>query len=82
MCIRDRSGAQYPELGIGEYLRLIKVFVGLGIEKVRLTGGEPLLRQGLVELVEELAGLRTLCLLYTSILRAPSQDRSGAKIRA
>ena len=60
MCIRDRSGAQYPELGIGEYLRLIKVFVGLGIEKVRLTGGEPLLRQGLVELVEELAGLRTL----------------------
>jgi cyclic pyranopterin phosphate synthase len=59
-CRTGESGAQYPELGIGEYLRLIKVFVGLGIEKVRLTGGEPLLRQGLVELVEELAGLRTL----------------------
>jgi cyclic pyranopterin phosphate synthase len=53
-------GAQYPELGIGEYLRLIKVFVGLGITKVRLTGGEPLLRRGLVELVEQLAGLRTI----------------------
>ena len=49
-------GAQYPELGIEEYLRLIKLFVGLGITKVRLTGGEPLLRRGLVELVGELAG--------------------------
>jgi cyclic pyranopterin phosphate synthase len=53
-------GAQYPELGIEEYLRLIGLFVGLGITKVRLTGGEPLLRRGLVELVRELAGLRTV----------------------
>jgi len=52
-------GAQYPELSIEEYLRLIKLFVDLGITKVRLTGGEPLLRRGLVELVEELARLRT-----------------------
>jgi GTP 3',8-cyclase len=62
-CVYCRSGevgAQYPELGIGEYLRLIKLFVGLGISKVRLTGGEPLLRRGLVELVKELARLRTL----------------------
>jgi molybdenum cofactor biosynthesis enzyme MoaA len=29
-------------------------FSSLGITKVRLTGGEPLLRRGLVELVEEL----------------------------
>ncbi|MGH9560442.1 MAG: GTP 3',8-cyclase MoaA, partial [Terracidiphilus sp.] len=42
-----------------EYLRLIRLFVDLGITKVRLTGGEPLLRRGLVELVEELARLRT-----------------------
>jgi molybdenum cofactor biosynthesis enzyme MoaA len=41
-----RGGAQYPELSIEEYLRLIKLFVGLGITKVRLTGGEPLLRAG------------------------------------
>ena len=53
-------GAQYPELGIDEYLRLIRLFVGLGITKVRLTGGEPLLRRGLVELIQELAALRTL----------------------
>lgn len=59
-CRTGELGAQYPELGIEEYLRLIRLFVGLGIEKVRLTGGEPLLRHGLVELVRELAALRTL----------------------
>lgn len=59
-CRTGEFGAQYPELGIEEYLRLIKLFVGLGIEKVRLTGGEPLLRTGLVELIQELAQLRTI----------------------
>ncbi|HEY1904265.1 MAG TPA: GTP 3',8-cyclase MoaA [Terracidiphilus sp.] len=59
-CRTGEIGAQYPELGIEEYLRLIRLFVGLGITKVRLTGGEPLLRRGLVELVEELALMRTL----------------------
>jgi GTP 3',8-cyclase len=58
-CRTGELGAQYPELGIDEYLRLIKLFVDLGIEKVRLTGGEPLLRHGLTELVRELARLQT-----------------------
>ena len=38
---------------------MVRLFVSLGIEKVRLTGGEPLLRNGLVEMVAELAQLRT-----------------------
>src|SRR5665213_71292 len=59
-CRTGEVGAQYPELQIEEYLRLIRVFVGLGISKVRLTGGEPLLRRGLVDMVKELSGLRTL----------------------
>ena len=58
-CRTGEYGAQYPELAIEEYLRLIKLFVNLGIEKVRLTGGEPLLRNGLIELIQELASLRT-----------------------
>jgi GTP 3',8-cyclase len=58
-CRTGEYGAQYPELGIPEYLRLIKLFVDLGIEKVRLTGGEPLLRNGLIDLIKELASLRT-----------------------
>lgn len=58
-CRTGNDGAQYDELPIAGYLRLIRVFVLLGIEKVRLTGGEPLLRKGLMELVRELSALRT-----------------------
>ncbi len=58
-CRTGEFGAQYPELAITDYLRLIKTFVSLGIEKVRLTGGEPLLRRGLIELIEELHCVRT-----------------------
>ena len=58
-CRTGEDGPQYPELAISEYLRMIRLFVGLGITKVRLTGGEPLLRRGLVDLIRELAALRT-----------------------
>jgi cyclic pyranopterin phosphate synthase len=38
---------------------MVRILVSLGIEKVRLTGGEPLLRSGLVEMVAALSQLRT-----------------------
>ncbi len=53
------EGAQYTELAIADYLRMVRIFVSLGVEKIRLTGGEPLLRSGLVEMVSELAKMRT-----------------------
>ena len=59
-CRTGNDGAQFPELPIEDYLRMARVFVSLGIDKVRLTGGEPLLRKGLIDLVRELAKLRTL----------------------
>ncbi|MDR3793212.1 MAG: GTP 3',8-cyclase MoaA [Terracidiphilus sp.] len=58
-CRTGKEGALYPELENEDYLRLIRLFVSLGISKVRLTGGEPLLRRGLAELVGQLAALRT-----------------------
>jgi GTP 3',8-cyclase len=58
-CRTGNEGAQFTELPIVDYLRMIRAFVSLGIEKVRLTGGEPLLRSGLVEMVQELAQMRT-----------------------
>jgi GTP 3',8-cyclase len=61
-CRTGNEGAQYIELAIADYLRMVRVFVSLGIEKVRLTGGEPLLRSGLVEMVRELATMRTVYL--------------------
>src|ERR1044071_2593278 len=59
-CRTGNEGAQYSELPFADYLRLVRIFVGSGIEKVRLTGGEPLLRNGLVDFVRALAQLRTL----------------------
>ena len=41
-------------------MRIIRVFVGLGIEKIRLTGGEPLLRREVPSLIREIAQLRTV----------------------
>ena len=61
-CVYCRTGeedVQFTELPMGDYLRLVRVFVDLGIEKVRITGGEPLLRRGVVELVQQLAQFRT-----------------------
>lgn len=58
-CRTGTDGAQYAELPIADYLRMVRVFVSLGIEKVRLTGGEPLLRKGLVEMVAALSEMRT-----------------------
>ncbi len=62
-CVYCRSGSdgpQFPEMPIAEYLRMARVLVGMGITKVRLTGGEPLLRKGLVAMIRELSQMRTL----------------------
>lgn len=44
-------------LSAGEIVRLAGVFASLGVTKIRLTGGEPLLRSDLVEIVEGIARL-------------------------
>ena len=47
-------------LSFEELVRLSRIFVDLGVEKIRLTGGEPLLRRDLPKLVEMLAGIEGL----------------------
>ena len=42
-------------LSFEEIERLVRVFVGLGVQKIRLTGGEPLVRRNIERLVEMLA---------------------------
>lgn len=62
-CLYCRTGQGEPagmELPLADYERLTRIFVSLGIEKVRLTGGEPLLREGLVDLVAAIGRLRTI----------------------
>jgi cyclic pyranopterin phosphate synthase len=57
-CRTGKVGAQYSELPLRDYARMVRLFAGLGIAKVRLTGGEPLLRRDIVGLVRELAQVR------------------------
>ncbi|HEY0664739.1 MAG TPA: GTP 3',8-cyclase MoaA [Gallionella sp.] len=58
----DRHHAFLPRaelLSFEEIERLARVFVRLGVRKIRLTGGEPLMRRGIERLVGMLAGLCT-----------------------
>src|SRR5260370_29837139 len=57
-CRTGNEGALYADLPFADYLRMVRVLVGMGITKVRLTGGEPLIRNGIVELVRDLPKLR------------------------
>ncbi len=45
-------------LSFEEITRLARIFVSLGVTKIRLTGGEPLLRRELEGLVSQLSALR------------------------
>ena len=60
--IFDKNYAFLPQsslLSFEEITRLAKIFVAHGVEKIRLTGGEPLLRKNLEVLIEMLARLQT-----------------------
>jgi cyclic pyranopterin phosphate synthase len=49
-----------------ELERLARIFVGLGVEKIRITGGEPLLRRDLDQLIARLAAVDGLDLTLTT----------------
>jgi len=57
-CRTGNEGALYGDLPFEDYLRMARVLVGMGITKIRLTGGEPLLRKGVVDFVRELSKLQ------------------------
>ena len=59
-CRTGNEGALYADLPFADYFRMARILVSLGIEKVRLTGGEPLLRKGVIDFVRDLAQLRTV----------------------
>ncbi|MDO8313615.1 MAG: GTP 3',8-cyclase MoaA [Rugosibacter sp.] len=65
-------GRDYPFLSRNDLLsfeeieRIARVFVAHGVEKIRLTGGEPLLRRGIEKLIEQLAKLSVEITLTTN----------------
>jgi len=67
-------------LSFEEIERTVRLFVGLGIQKIRLTGGEPLLRQEIEKLVERLAqidGIQDLAMTTNGFLF----QQKGAALR-
>lgn len=58
-------------LTVEEIAEIAKVFVKLGINKVRLTGGEPLVRRGILDIVEKIGkldGLKDLAMTTNGVL--------------
>src|SRR5438309_9249664 len=56
-----------------ELAAFVRVAAGLGVDKVRLTGGEPLLRRGLpalVQMLRDIPGVRDLGLTTNGVLLA------------
>jgi cyclic pyranopterin phosphate synthase len=88
---RDVFGTDFPFMDHSELLtfeeitRLTKVFTHLGVRKVRLTGGEPLLRHSIERLVEQLVsveGVREVALTTNgSLLARKAQALADAGLR-
>ncbi len=90
-CMPDQESKHYSFLKKEEWLtfeeilRLVGLFVQVGVKKVRLTGGEPLLRPKLADLVQELShisGIEDLALTTNgSLLEASAHElkKSGLK---
>ncbi|MFQ5850802.1 MAG: GTP 3',8-cyclase MoaA [Candidatus Binatia bacterium] len=72
-------------LSFEEIARLANLFIQLGVDKIRLTGGEPLVRQDLEKLISKLSplsGLKDLCLTTNGSLLAekvPALKAAGLK---
>ncbi len=86
-CRPAQGGAPIPReelLSLEELARLLDIFVGLGVRRVRLTGGEPLLRRNLLHLIRSirpLAGLEEISLSTNGyLLGAMAHDLAAAGV--
>ena len=83
---KDVFGSDYPFLphaqllSFEEITRVASVFAGLGVRKIRLTGGEPLLRRKIERLIEMLHGVGELDLTLTT--NGALLARKAADLRA
>ena len=65
-------------LSFEEITRISKVFADLGVKKIRLTGGEPLLRKNIPVLIEQLsniAGIKDISLTTNGVLLTQKMAR-------
>jgi len=62
---QQACSSRAEHLTVNEIERLARIFISLGVERIRLTGGEPLLRHDLIDIAEALgriSGLKELTL--------------------
>ncbi|PIQ89170.1 MAG: GTP 3',8-cyclase MoaA [Candidatus Omnitrophica bacterium CG11_big_fil_rev_8_21_14_0_20_42_13] len=77
--------AQYEILTLKEIARIARVFARCGIVKIRLTGGEPLLRQDIAAIMRSIfdhGGIRDICLTTNGVLlkdKAASLKAAGLR---
>ncbi|MBW2121433.1 MAG: GTP 3',8-cyclase MoaA, partial [Deltaproteobacteria bacterium] len=80
-CMPEQGIELIPHEGIltfEEILRVARVFARSGISKIRLTGGEPLVRRGVVDLIQRLGrveGVEDLSLTTNGVLLEPFAER-------
>ncbi|MEM1563671.1 MAG: GTP 3',8-cyclase MoaA [Candidatus Bathyarchaeia archaeon] len=70
----DKSAGKTTEMTAEEIVRISKVAVSLGISRIKLTGGEPLLRKDILQIVKGLAsipGLEELSMTTNGTLLEP-----------
>ena len=86
-CLYCAPGGLVPKLAhedilrYEEILRIIRIGVGLGISKVRLTGGEPLMRAGVYEFLKELVavdGLSDISLTTNGVMLYENAEKIEA----
>lgn len=68
---RENRNESREEITLEEIRELVQLFASLGIKKVRLTGGEPLLRKDILEIVNEISktqGIEEVTLTTNGIL--------------
>ncbi|RKD31647.1 GTP 3',8-cyclase MoaA [Thermohalobacter berrensis] len=72
-------------LRIEEIKEIAKTFVALGVNKIRLTGGEPLARRGMISLIKDLAnldGLKDLAITTNgTLLKKFAKDLKNAGLK-
>ena len=51
----EKPTENFAEMTVDEIVRIVRIAVGLGISKVKLTGGEPLMRKDIVEIIKGIA---------------------------
>jgi len=89
------SGVEWIEhndiLRYEELVRIISAFASLGVDKVRITGGEPLLRKGIIAFlhrIKKIAGIKEVALTtngsmlaeYAPLLKAAGVDRINVSL--